>query len=193
MRPSMRIWGAVSVVMCRSVPPYSTMVLRSCWSGTTYWDEGSAMDSSWGSEHGFADDFLDGRHPVEDLATAAAAQGDHAFLHRLLPQFDGAGAREDHVLQRLAHLQHFVEAHAALVAPLPAHVAAPAVHDRDAAVHLLLGEAHLQEGLRRGLVGLGLLAGGADAPHEALGADDVHGGGHQEGFHAHVHEAADGA
>src|SRR3954469_18989535 len=117
-------------------------------------------------------------HAVPDLLEAAAAQRHHAALDRLLPQLEGAGAGEDHLLQIVVDLQHLVEADAPLVAGIAAALASAAAGELEGA-RLVLGEADLGE--RRGRHLERLLAEGADAAHQPLGHDHVYRGRHQEG------------
>src|SRR3954469_20892959 len=139
-------------------------------------------------QHRLAHDLFDRDHAVADLLEAAAAQGDHAVLDRLLAQLEGAGTGEDHLPHFVLDLQHLVERYATFVAGVAAALAAAAAEKLEGA-RLVLGEADLGERRRRHLERL--LAEAADAAHQPLGRDHVHRGGHQEGLDAHVHQAAD--
>src|SRR5678815_586139 len=104
--PSTRICGAELVVTWRSVPPISVMVFRS-------WCRLTATITSW-SQHGLAQDFLDGRHADLDLLQAAHAEGEHPLLQGLPLDLDGGGPDHDQVADAFRDLHHFVKAHAAL-------------------------------------------------------------------------------
>src|SRR3954449_330740 len=128
-------------------------------------------------QHRLAHDLFDRDHAVPDLLEAAAAQGDHAVLDRLLAQLEGARAGEDHLPHLVLDIKHRVERNPALVAGVAVALAAAAAEQLEGA-RLVLREADLGE--RRGGHLERLLAEGADAAHQPLGRDQVHRGGHQE-------------
>src|SRR4051812_39180612 len=114
MWPCTRIWGGVSVVMCRSEPLFSTSVCSSSGSVAMLF-------------HGLPRDLFDRGHAIHHLHQPAAAQRDHALVDRLAAQFQRGGADQNQLAQLLGDLHHFVETDAALVAAVVAALAAAAL------------------------------------------------------------------
>src|SRR5262245_10033761 len=128
----MRIWGGEFVVMCRSVPAWSTRVFSSWWRVTPM--VSPCLPVGGGVlEDGLADHFLDGRQAVADLLQAGLAQGDHPFVHGLLLELHGRGAGEDQLADLVRDLHDLVEPHASPVARVVAARAAASLAQLEAA------------------------------------------------------------
>src|SRR5262245_4273314 len=115
---------------------------------------------------GDATDLINSRLALEHLAPAVAAQGDHAFLERLLADDRAVDALHAQVADLVAGHHQLVDAHAPAVAALPAGAAAGAAPQPQRPAVGRLGEVvrHLVVGVRVVL----LLAVGADGADEAL-------------------------
>src|SRR5690606_37882545 len=77
--------------------------------------------------HGFADDFFNRGDAVEDGVEAAFAEGPHPLATRLVAQFVGRDAVQDHLPKRLRHHEELVDRRAAAIAGSVAESAALAV------------------------------------------------------------------
>src|SRR6185295_15409205 len=136
-------------------------------------------------------DLFEGGDPVEDLPDAVLEQRHHPREAGLLLDLLDGFLLEHHVAHDGVHFHELEDALPALVAGVLAGVAAgPAV---DLAAAQVLG-AHVERG-ERGQVGLGVdfLAVRAEDAHEALSHRRLDRRGDQEGLHAHVDEAGEGA
>src|SRR5262245_36002724 len=190
--PSIRTWGGEFVVTWRSVPPCSTSVFKSWWSVTfiesTPTRARGRNARAEPSEYRFPENLLHRGMSVADLVQTAAPERDHRLLDGPAPQLDRRGTREDHLADRVGDLHHLVEPDAALVTRVVARHAALSLVELHAR-RVVLREADVHQGAGRH-VDL-LLAALAEPPHEALGADQVHGRRDEERLDAHVHEPVD--
>src|SRR5579863_3049782 len=126
--------GAEPTVICKSEPPQSTMRFSNSV------NVGSAIlvlprlrilvlltPGFSLSEHRLPHDFLHARHAGERLGEPAAAQRNHALLHRLAPQFQRRRAGQNQLSNLIRDLHHLVKAHAAPVTSIVARRAALAL------------------------------------------------------------------
>ena len=113
-----------------------------------------------------------------DFGKSAAPQRDHSQFQRFLLQLQRRRADQNQFAKFVVDFHHFVEADAALVAGVVAGRAAFAVYIVDLAGFLRC-EARLDQRLRLHLQRF--LAVRADAPHQALRADQVHRRRHRNG------------
>src|SRR5437867_8087214 len=140
------------------------------------------------SEDGLPDDLLDRRETVANFLQARAAEVDHPFVHRLLLQLHGGGAGKDELADLVGYLHDLVKADAAPVAGVVTGAAAAPLVELERA-DLRLVEADVDQGLGRHVDRLAAVL--ANAPDEALGADQVDRRRDQEWLDAHVHQAVD--
>src|SRR5262245_49913193 len=116
--PCTRICGGEFVAMWRSDPSLSTIVFSSSGNVAMFSLQGPA--SAGQLLDGFANHFFDRRQTFHHFSQPAAAQRDHAFVDGLAPELETGRADEDQLAQLFGHLEHFVQADAALVAGLVA-------------------------------------------------------------------------
>ena len=122
-------------------------------------------------------------------------QGEHAVLAGALGEDAGRLALEDEIVQFVIGPEDFEDADAAAVAAAAAAVAADGRHELVDGVGP--GGIKAEDGQRVAefgpVDGRRPRAGGAQPADQALGDDQLDGRGHEERFHAHVHQARVGA
>src|SRR3954468_17588518 len=119
--PCRRICGGVFVVMWRSLPPISTILLSNSLKLAAML---SSSPQNSGSMHRFAGDLFQSRHTVHHLDQPASAERNHAALDRLLLQFHGGSTDENQFTNLVVNLHHLVQSGATLISGVVAGAAA---------------------------------------------------------------------
>jgi hypothetical protein len=138
---------------------------------------------------GVLQDFLDGGFAVEDVPETIFAEADHSEFEGFLAKDEGGGSFGDQFPQRIIDIHKFVEAFSSFVAGVAARSAAgPGV--KLSVADFSGPQAHRAEQALAWLVRD--LAVRADFPNQTLGEHTFEGGGHEEGFAAHVDQTGNG-
>ena len=179
--PCTRTRGELFVVMWRSLPPISIIFFSNSL---------SVMPAMVASSPDYKTVSLFHRcHACRDFDQPASPQRDHSLFDRFLFQFQGRSAHQDQLAQFVVDLHHFIQTRAPFVPALIARGASLAVINLGCFGFLGRIPGVNQRLFRHFQF---FLAIHADAPHQALRANQVDGSRDQKGLYAHVHQTADG-